>query len=124
LIPILPIAAAVNSIAQDFTNIAEPGFIFLIGWICVWCLMTFRWKSVRLIDSTLEVSNYLRKARIPVSEILSIEGSSFWGWQPQTVRISFKSSTAFGDSIVFVPAGGWLGAESFAASLRNNLGVE
>lgn len=101
-----------------------PGLLFLIAWAVVWWLLVFRWKSVRLEGTDLVVSNYLKKARIPVTEISWIEGSSWWGWQPQTVRISFRWQTAFGNEIVFVPAGGWISAEKWADSLRAQLGIQ
>jgi len=98
--------------------------VFAIAWGLFWFLFTRKWKSVFLDGCDLSVSNYLRKIRIPVSNISSIEGSSFWGWQPQTVTISFKSQTAFGSDIVFVPAGGWMWAERYAESLRDRLGIQ
>lgn len=72
----------------------------------------------------LLVSNYLKTVEVPISDIVKVEGSSFWGWQPQTVTLKLKSTSLFGDEIIFVPNGGWLDAKSFADELRQNLSLQ
>ena len=124
LVPAIPLAFAFYGILLDIRNLVQPGLIFLVAWCAIWYLLTFRWKSVRLRGSTIVVSNYLKTVQVPVSDVRWIEGSSFWGWQPQTVTLSLKSPSAFGGEIVFVPKGGWLGARSFAESLRRELGLQ
>lgn len=124
LVPFVVLAITIYSIFLDIRNAIQSDLIFPVAWCCIWYLLTFRWKRVRLNGEVIEVSNYLKTIRIPVSDIRWIEGSGFWGWQPQTVTISLKSSTPFGKKIIFVPKGGWLGAKSFAESLRRYLGLQ
>ncbi len=100
-----------------------PGLVFVSAWLIIWYFAVHRWKSVYLNSGVLFVSNYLKTVEIPISEIARVEGSSFWGWQPQTVTIKLKSVSAFGDEIVFVPNGGWLDAKSFADELRQVLSL-
>ncbi|HUR97212.1 MAG TPA: hypothetical protein VMZ26_04005 [Pyrinomonadaceae bacterium] len=124
LVPIVTLSFAIHALFTEPYNFIHPGFLFLLGWTTTWYLLTFRWKSVRLRGSHLYVSSYFQKAHIPISDISRIEGSSWWGWQPQTVTISFKSETTFGREVVFVPAGGWMWAEAWAKSLEKELGID
>jgi hypothetical protein len=63
-------------LVHDFGNASLGGIIFLFLWCAVWFLLTFRWKSVYLEGDVLSVSNYLRRIRIPLANVESVEASS------------------------------------------------
>lgn len=124
LIFVFALACGIYWLFQDFRNLTQPGLYFIFGWCAVWYFLTGRWKSVRLNGGVLQISNYLKTIEVPVSDVVKIEGSSFWGWQPQTVMLKLKTASDFGDEIVFVPRGGWLNAKSFADELRQMLALQ
>ena len=121
LIPILIWSSVVYWLFRDFRNIAEPGLIFLFFVGVIWHFVTLRWKSVYLQERDLIVSNFIRRIVIPINQIESIEPSSFWGWQPQTIKLVLKNESDFGSEIIYVPR--WLGlhAKPFAEELRKLL---
>ena len=90
-------------------------------WCVIWYVLTYRWKSVYLAGSTLYVSNYLKKVKIPLSEVKEIKASSWWGWQPRTVTMTLKARSEFGDRIVFVPRGVGLGDSEVEQELKRLL---
>jgi hypothetical protein len=60
-----------------------------------------RLKSVKLDDEALYVSNFRREIRVPLTEIDTV---AVEGWSTsQVVAITFRSDTAFGRKIVFMP---------------------
>ena len=115
---------SVLDLLRDWKNVNVPGLLFVTAWCAFWYFGVNPWKSVRLKDGTLFISDYLKVIEVPVDEIASVEGSSFWGWQPQTVKLKLKSRTIFGDEIVFVPNGGWINARSYADDLRRELDLQ
>ncbi|HEX8289642.1 MAG TPA: hypothetical protein VF556_16785 [Pyrinomonadaceae bacterium] len=123
LIFVFALANGIYWLFQDVHNLTQPGLYFIFGWCAVWYILTGCWKSVRLNGGFLQISNYLKTIEVPVSDVANVEGSSFWGWQPQTVKLTLKTASAFGNEIVFVPRGGWLNAKSFADELRQTLAL-
>ena len=62
---------------------------------------------------TLLVSNHVKRIEISLSEISSVEESSWWGSSPRTVTLKLKSKSEFGQEIAFVPRGfGFLATDS------------
>src|ERR1044071_2276971 len=103
----------------DLRHAASPGLSFLFFWCAIWYVLTFRWKSVYLKGDSLSISNYLKRVEIPLSNVDSVEASSWWGWQPRTITLYLKTSSEFGDRIVFVPRLGGMEAGEIAEELRN-----
>lgn len=118
------LASSIFSLLINFRNFSAPGLLFVSAWLIFLYFTVHRWKSVYLNGGVLLVSNYLKTVEVPISDIVKVEGSSFWGWQPQTVTLKLKSTSLFGDEIIFVPNGGWLDAKSFADELRQNLSLQ
>jgi hypothetical protein len=124
LIFVLVVAIGIYSLFRDLKNLNVLGLLFYFTWCAGWHFLTNHWKSVHLGNGVLYISNYLKVIEVPVSEIAKIEASSFWGWQPQTVKLKLKSSTVFGKEIVFVPNGGWMNAKAYADDLRQDLALK
>jgi hypothetical protein len=60
-----------------------------------------RLKAVRTDDEALYISNFRREIKVPVAEIESV---AVEGWSTsQVVKVTFRSDTAFGRNIVFMP---------------------
>ncbi len=81
----------------DFT------FFFIISIIVTpFLLLTFgSLKKVTLDGSELVISNYLKKIRVPLSQVENVWESSFL--RPKLISITFKAPTAFGRKIRFLP---------------------
>jgi hypothetical protein len=81
---------------------AEVRWQFLIAWlIATLILLAFpgRLKKVRVDDTTLYVSNYWKRIELPLAEIAAVTE-----WLPwSTVKVTFRSRTIFGMSIIFAP---------------------
>ena len=60
-----------------------------------------RLKRVRIDESAIYVSNYLKEIRIPFDDIAHVTENRWINIHPVTVH--FRSATAFGDRIVFMP---------------------
>src|SRR5215475_8397545 len=100
-------------------NLEDVWFIgFALVWSAFWYLGTFRWKSVYLEDEGLRVSNYIKSIDIPLSNIKDVNGSSWLGWQPQTVTLTLYSPTEFGAKIVFVPRSIGSGVQKLVEEVR------
>jgi len=63
-------------------------------------------KMVRIDDEALYLSNYRREIRVPLAELESVGGTN-WSIS-QVVTLGFRSETAFGRTIVFMPKLRWL----------------
>lgn len=124
LIFVFVVIFSIYGLLRDLRNLNVLGVLFIFGWCAVWHFGTNHWKRVHLDNGILYISNYLKTIKVPITEIAKIEASSFWGWQPQTVRVKFKSHTEFGEEIVFVPNGGWMNAKAYADDLRHDLALE
>ena len=74
--------------------------IFLVGSLLIWWFCAGL-KRVELDGNDLVVSNYRRHIRVPVSDIEAVHQNRLLNLRPITV--SFKRSTDFGQSIVFMP---------------------
>lgn len=70
------------------------GTIF-IYWGCV------RLKRVRINDSAIYVSNYLKEIRIPFDAVASVTEIRWINIHPVTIHL--RSATEFGDRITFMP---------------------
>jgi hypothetical protein len=85
----------------------EIKWFFLAAWL--WgtfytsrtCL---RLKRVRIDESSLYVSNYIEEIRIPLEEIADVTENRWTNIHPVTIHL--RSSTSFGDRIVFMPRTG------------------
>jgi len=83
---------------------APPKWLFLILWIVItpflyWTCM--RLKEVSVDDNFLYVSNYLKEIAIPLSEIQDVTENVWVNLHPVTIHL--RSSSEFGDKIVFMP---------------------
>jgi hypothetical protein len=84
--------------------------LFLVMWpvgsafIYWWCI---RLKRVRMDETYLYVSNYRREARIPLRQVAAVSENRWVNIHP--VTIEFRSSTEFGDRVIFMPKMRWLG---------------
>src|SRR5215204_3382615 len=81
-------------------------WLFLFGWLTgsafiYWSCV--RLKEVSVDDDYLHVSNYLKKARIPLSQIYDVTENVWLNLHPVTIHL--KSPSEFGDRIVFMPPG-------------------
>jgi hypothetical protein len=77
---------------------------FLAFWIAGSAFILWgcaRLKRVRLDESGLLVSNYLKEVRIPFDDIRDVTENRWINIHP--VTIYFRHSTPFGDRIVFMP---------------------
>ena len=75
-----------------FTGFAFFAFVY---WICV------PLKKVEMDDKFLYVSNFRKEIIVPLSEIHDVTEIVWINIHP--VKIHFKSTTEFGDKIVFMP---------------------
>lgn len=64
-------------------------------------LISFQIKEVSIDDETLVVSNYIRKTRIPVEQILEFS-ETHW-IKPKMIMIKLKATSNAGSRIVFIP---------------------
>ncbi len=77
---------------------------FLLGWLVgsafiYWSCI--RLKEVSVDDEYLYVSNYLKKARIPLSQIYDVTENVWLNIHPVTIHL--KTPSEFGDKIIFMP---------------------
>ena len=81
-----------------------PKWIFLFAWVAgavfVWW-NGVRLKRVSVDDNFLYVSNYLKEIAIPLSDIHDVTENRWVNIHPVTILL--KSSSEFGDKIVFMP---------------------
>ena len=117
-VPFILVPYGIFWLVYDFRSASLGGIVFFFLWCAVWFLLTRRWKSVYLEGNVLSVSNYLKRVKIPLADVDSVEASSWWGWQPRTVTVRLKSANEFGDSIVFVPRGAGMSAGRIADELQ------
>jgi hypothetical protein len=80
-------------------------------------------KMVRLDDEALYLSNFRREIRVPLTELESV-GGSHWSIS-QVVTLGFRSETAFGRRILFMPKLRWLsfGEPPVVGELQRMIGV-
>ena len=74
------------------------GFIY---WGCV------RLKRVRMDETSLYISNYLREVQVPLRQVMAVTENR--GLNIHPVTITFRSATEFGDRVVFMPKVRWFG---------------
>jgi hypothetical protein len=77
---------------------------FLAAWIVGTAFIYWgcaRLKRVRINESAIYVSNYRKEIRIPFDDIAHVTENRWINIHPVTVH--FRSATAFGDRIVFIP---------------------
>lgn len=75
-----------------FAWVVGSAFIY---WSCI------RLKEVSVDGDYLYVSNYIKKARIPLSEIYDVTENVWLNIHPVTIHL--KSPSEFGDKIIFMP---------------------
>jgi hypothetical protein len=90
-------------------------YVLVLGVVCVWSL---RLKKVHLSSDRLYVSDYFRGIAIDTNSIARVEPSSWWGWQPRTIKLTFDEPSTFGSEIVFIPRGLGLLASEVANEIR------
>jgi len=99
-------------LTRDFRVEGLPAGVL---WLLLWGLLAkaaSRLKGVYLAGDVLYVSNYLRRVRIPLTEVAAVEASSLWGWQPRTVAVELRNGSEFGKRFIFIPKGiGFMAAE-------------
>jgi hypothetical protein len=77
---------------------------FLAGWIAGTIFIYWgcvRLKRVRINDSAIYVSNYLKEIRIPFDAVASVTEIRWINIHPVTIHL--RSATEFGDRITFMP---------------------
>jgi hypothetical protein len=83
-----------------FLAVTLAGAAFLY-WGCM------RLKRVAISDHSLVISNYLTTIQVPLSELDRVTENRWINIHPVTLH--FRSPTAFGTSVVFMPKVRWLG---------------
>jgi hypothetical protein len=77
--------------------------LFMAGGAALMLLLYHRIKHVAVDDHALYVSNYLRRVRVPLSEVVDV---SEWSLGAQSlIRLRFKHRTAFGKRVWFLADG-------------------
>jgi hypothetical protein len=77
---------------------------FLAAWVggtafIYWA--SARLKKVRIADSALYVSNYLKEVRIPLDAVADVTENRWINIHPVTIHL--RTTTDFGDRITFMP---------------------
>jgi hypothetical protein len=75
-------------------------FFFIAGSIFIWWACA-RLKKVRVAADAIHVSNFLQEIRIPFGEIQEVTENRWLNIHP--ITICFRTTTTFGDRIVFMP---------------------
>ena len=75
-------------------------FAYVAGAVFIWWSCV-RLKQVSVDNNFLYVSNYIKEIAIPLSEIHDVTENRWVNIHPVTIRL--KSSSEFGDKIVFMP---------------------
>lgn len=79
------------------------GLPFLVSYIFGIAILYYgciRAKNVYLDDDFLYVGNFLRKIKVPLSQIKRVEENIFF--TPRPIFIEFKTETEFGKKIMFI----------------------
>ncbi len=77
---------------------------FLAAWIAGTIFIYWgcaRLKRVRIEDSAIYVSNYLKEIRIPLDAVADVTENRWINIHPVTIHL--RASTEFGDRITFMP---------------------
>lgn len=77
---------------------------FLAAWIAgtsFFCWACARLKRVRIEDSAIYVSNYLKEIRIPFDAVADVTENRWINIHPVTIHL--RSATRFGNRITFMP---------------------
>jgi hypothetical protein len=85
-------------------NPPPPKWLFLAVWLVGsafiwWACM--RLKKVRVGSDAIYVSNFLKEIRVPFDEIFDVTENRWINIHPVTIH--FRSTTIFGNKIVFMP---------------------
>jgi hypothetical protein len=83
-----------------FLGMTSVGTVF-IWWICM------RLKRVQMDNSALYISNYSTEIVVPLNNVAGVTENRLINIHP--VTIVFRSETAFGSQIVFMPESRWFG---------------
>jgi len=92
---------------RGFDNSPAPGGMkwgFLAAWIAGTIFIYWgcaRLKKVRIEDSAIYVSNYLKEIRIPFDAVADVTENRWINIHPVTIHL--RSATEFGDRITFMP---------------------
>jgi hypothetical protein len=62
---------------------------------------------VRMDETSLYISNYLREAQVPLRQVMTVTENRWLNIHPVTIK--FRSATEFGDRVVFMPKVRWFG---------------
>ena len=76
--------------------------VWLLGTALLWWLCG-PLKRVRIRGDALLVSNYLTEIEVPRDEIAEVRQNLFFTSSLKPIRVTFRKSTPFGASIVFMP---------------------
>ena len=103
----------VNGSLHDKTGTPPPTeikWIFLAAWavgstFIYWACV--RLKRVRMDETSLYISNYLREVQVPLRQVDAVTENCWLNIHP--VTITFRSATEFGDRVVFMPKVRWFG---------------
>lgn len=77
---------------------------FLMAWIIGSLFILWgcsRLKRIRIDDKALYISNYFKEIEVPLREVLNISENRWINIHP--VTLTFKDTTRFGSSVVFMP---------------------
>jgi hypothetical protein len=83
-----------------------------VAWsaFCIACMLWFGLplKWVRLDDGALQISNYLRQIRVPLSDLAAVSEKRLVRFAgPYRIVLEFRRPTDFGHSIAFLPKALW-----------------
>ena len=93
--------------------VADVKWLFLAVWIVGSAFIYWacgRLKRVRMDDSSLYISNYVREVRVPLLQVRAVTENRWINIHP--VAIEFRAATAFGDRVVFMPKLRWFASWS------------
>jgi len=101
-----------SSLHESNGEFADPGakWLFLlmtcagaafIWWTCI------RLKCVRMDNQALYISNYSKEIVVRLSDVAGVSETVWINIHPVTIH--FRSETAFGSQIVFMPESRWFG---------------
>jgi len=100
-------------------DVRKLGFVgvFVLAITAFITIVSARTKRIGVVDGQLVVSNYWRTVYVPFRQVEAVE-LVWWYWR-RLVRVRFRSSTAFGEVVYYLPP--WAAITCFFADPAENL---